>query len=618
MRHRLLRIAKDLALPLDAVTKAFGVVAARGAGKSYTASVMTEQLIKAGQHVVVIDPLGVWWGLRSSGDGRHEGLPIVIFGGDHADVPLDPGSGEMIADLVINEHLSVILDIGRFNKAEQVRFVTAFAVRLYQRNRRPLHLMLDEADMFAPQRPMHGEERMLGAMEDLVRRGRARGLGMTLITQRSAVINKNVLSQVDTLVALRTFAPQDRKAIEAWVEVHGDKKGRDEVLASLATLKIGEAWFWSPGWLGILKRIQVNRRETFDSSATPKVGVRIREPKRLAQVDLTRIKDQLASTIERAKREDPRELQVQVAGLKRHVEELKHQLGETIRLQKHTEIVEEKVVRTVEKKVPWLGRREIQAVRSLSAQIYSLVEHVRKLENLWGGVPSITNHLEGLADRVESPIREAMKSVQRMGGVSIGAKPAQELPKWAQTKPLPPLVKPMTRKGLADLKMSGIKDEPSPGDKPLLAGERRMVGILKAFHPKALSRVQLLTLAGLSNSGTTRNYVNRLLRDEIIGSTSLGSGFEGFVLLKLDAPADDVSREGFRAMWDKQLLAGERRILELLTTNPDMSRADLLEQAGLSNSGTTRNYLNRLKRCGLIEIDGDLIRRSRQIQELIG
>ena len=147
---RQLRIAKNLSLPLDAVTKAFGVVAARGAGKSYTASVMTEQLIKAGQHVVVVDPLGVWWGLRSSGDGRHEGLPIVIFGGDHADVPLDPGSGEMIADLVINEHLSVILDIGRFSKAEQVRFVTAFAVRLYQRNRRPLHLMLDEADMFAP------------------------------------------------------------------------------------------------------------------------------------------------------------------------------------------------------------------------------------------------------------------------------------------------------------------------------------------------------------------------------------------------------------------------------------------------------------------------------------
>jgi len=46
-----------------------------------------------------------------------------------------------------------------------------FAETLYHRNRLPLHLVLDEADAFAPQRPMHGQERMLGALQDLVRRG---------------------------------------------------------------------------------------------------------------------------------------------------------------------------------------------------------------------------------------------------------------------------------------------------------------------------------------------------------------------------------------------------------------------------------------------------------------
>jgi hypothetical protein len=42
----------------------------------------------------------------------------------------------------------------------------------FTRNRGPLQLVLDEADAFAPQRPQKGQERMLDAVEDLVRRGR--------------------------------------------------------------------------------------------------------------------------------------------------------------------------------------------------------------------------------------------------------------------------------------------------------------------------------------------------------------------------------------------------------------------------------------------------------------
>jgi hypothetical protein len=59
------------------------------------------------------------------------------------------------------------------------------------------------------------------AIEDLVRRGRARGIGITLVTQHSAVLNKDVLTQAEVLVALRTIAPQDREAIDAWIKVHG-------------------------------------------------------------------------------------------------------------------------------------------------------------------------------------------------------------------------------------------------------------------------------------------------------------------------------------------------------------------------------------------------------------
>lgn len=320
-----LSISADLKLPAEAVTQTFAVLAKRGSGKTYTALVLVEELLKASEQVVVVDPVGVCWGLRASADGRGPGLPIIVMGGEHGDVPLEVTAGETIANFLVEERQSAVLDLSLFRKGEQVRFMTDFAERLYHRNRQPLHLVLDEADAFAPQRPQKGQERMLGAVEDLVRRGRARGLGITLVTQRAAVLNKDVLTQTEVLVALRTTAPQDRNAIDAWVQAHGTPEQRDTLMESLAGLPIGDAWFWSPGWLDVFKRVHIRARETFDSSATPKAGAKRSEPKRLAQVDLAALKTRIAATIEKAKADDPSELRKQVADLKKRIAELERQ-----------------------------------------------------------------------------------------------------------------------------------------------------------------------------------------------------------------------------------------------------------------------------------------------------
>lgn len=310
-----LQIAGNLTLPSEAVTQTFAILAKRGAGKTYTAAVMAEEMLIANLPVVICDPIGVWWGLRAGADGKSPGLPIVVFGGDHGDVPLDAGAGETLARLIAEERLSCVVDLSKFRKGEQTHFMTSFAERLYHSNRHPLHLFLDEADAFAPQRPMPGEQRLLGALEDIVRRGRARGLGCTLITQRAAVLNKNVLTQIEVLVCLRTIAPQDRAAIDAWINVHGTIEQKARLAASLPSLPIGTAWFWSPGWLDLFQQIQVRRRKTFDSSATPAVGSAAMQPKQLAQVDLAKVSERLAATIAQAKAEDPRELRRRIAQL---------------------------------------------------------------------------------------------------------------------------------------------------------------------------------------------------------------------------------------------------------------------------------------------------------------
>lgn len=85
-----LALSADFTMPEDSVTSTIAILGKKGRGKTHTASVLAEELMDAGCLICVIDPTGVWHGLRSSADGREPGFPVVILGGDHADVALRP------------------------------------------------------------------------------------------------------------------------------------------------------------------------------------------------------------------------------------------------------------------------------------------------------------------------------------------------------------------------------------------------------------------------------------------------------------------------------------------------------------------------------------------------
>jgi hypothetical protein len=75
-------------LPLNAATKTFAILAKRGAGKSNTGAVLAEAFHKHHIPFVVCDPIDVWGGLRLAHTGKDKGLPVVVFGRAHADIPL--------------------------------------------------------------------------------------------------------------------------------------------------------------------------------------------------------------------------------------------------------------------------------------------------------------------------------------------------------------------------------------------------------------------------------------------------------------------------------------------------------------------------------------------------
>jgi hypothetical protein len=301
-----LHLSPTFSLPAEAVTQTFGILAVRGAGKSNAAVVMAEEMFKAGAHWVAIDPKGDWWGVRSNKEGTGPGLPVVIFGVKKADVPLEPTSGKLIADVIIDQAMTCVLDVSEFTEGEKVRFLNDFAEHLFRRKsseQPPTHLFLEEADDYIPQSTKgRGGDRgnlmahLVYVFERLVKQGRARGLGAT--------------------IALRTTSPQDRRAIEGWVSYHGV---RDDIIDTLPTLRNGEAWVWSPSWLQNVERIQFRQRETFDSGATPKMGQVRKAPVTIADVDLDALRVRMAETIERAKAEDPRQLRKRIAELERQV-----------------------------------------------------------------------------------------------------------------------------------------------------------------------------------------------------------------------------------------------------------------------------------------------------------
>jgi uncharacterized protein len=309
-----LRISTDLVLNADFVTSTQAILAQKGKGKTYAASVEAEELLDAGQQIVVIDPTDAWYGLRSSPDGRSTGYGIAVFGGDHGDVQLEAGGGSVLAEAVVRERFSAILCTETMTKAEELRFVGDFLETLYRKNREAMHLFIDEADQFAPQKPFGGEMKTCGATDDIVRRGRKKGIGCTLITQRASAINKNVLSQADMLVALGCSHPLDLDAIDKWVRKNADPKLAQEMMKSLPSLPRGEAWAWNPSQ-DLFKRIAIRQRRTFDSGATPRAGERKREPKVLAQIDLARLGKSMAEAAERQRQSDPKALRAQIAEL---------------------------------------------------------------------------------------------------------------------------------------------------------------------------------------------------------------------------------------------------------------------------------------------------------------
>lgn len=303
-------------IPNTALDDRLGFVGTSGSGKTYGAGTAVERLLHKRARVVIVDPLAAWWGLRLLADGKTASpFNVAIFGGLRGDLPLTQHAGELIGETAATMAESCIVDLSQLGtKSAERRFMTGFLDAIYRKAAgEPFHLVIDEADLFAPQKPPKGDETLLNLTEQIVRRGRIKGFIPWLITQRPAVINKNVLSQVDGLIAFMLTSSQDRDALDAWIEGQADKAGAKAIKDGLPALPIGTGVVWVPR-RGILDTKAFPAKETFDSSRTPKRGEKLKA-RALKPLDLGALKGRLATVEAETKASDPKALRAEVARL---------------------------------------------------------------------------------------------------------------------------------------------------------------------------------------------------------------------------------------------------------------------------------------------------------------
>src|SRR6266478_5150867 len=220
-----------IALPVEPSEKCC-IAGVSGSGKSYLAGRMVEQWLMAGTRVVVLDPVGIFFGLRTSFE-------------------CDPSGCMPFASV-------------HWYAAEFLNALGALGPRIVA----PVHIVVEEAPIFIPQTGALSryQRDCKAAFAQCARVYRNFGVGMTIVTQRAAAVSKDVLTQCGTVFAMRLAAKLDRRALMDWSASNASGVDVDAALARLALAEPGHGVLLSPTWGGESvngKSFKVLPRSTF-------------------------------------------------------------------------------------------------------------------------------------------------------------------------------------------------------------------------------------------------------------------------------------------------------------------------------------------------------------------
>ena len=185
------------------VGRSTAVLGITGSGKTNTAAVLIEELLTNNLPLTIVDIEGEYWGLK-------ERFEILVAGrSEHAELEIGAENAGRLAELSLKRGISVILDLSNFTQEEAYTFLLEYFNSLWETSgivRQPYQIVLEEAHEFVPQGVGTPLKQMLTR---IALRGRKRGLGIILMSQRSAKVEKDVLTQASLLFLHKVVHPID-------------------------------------------------------------------------------------------------------------------------------------------------------------------------------------------------------------------------------------------------------------------------------------------------------------------------------------------------------------------------------------------------------------------------
>lgn len=205
-----LRLSSDFAVDTDDYKREglrFSILAMSGHGKSNAAADLVEDVLEQHGQVIIIEPIPEWHTLKAKFN------TVVVIGGPYQDLPLEAGFAHEYVKAALEKGISLVVNVSDIeDDADQIRFISSFLWNLYrleQKYRRVLFLVLEEADIWAPQMWDQTSKQSLSRVSLIAKHGRKIGIFPILISQRPADLHKSPLSQCNINLFGKFTSPAD-------------------------------------------------------------------------------------------------------------------------------------------------------------------------------------------------------------------------------------------------------------------------------------------------------------------------------------------------------------------------------------------------------------------------
>jgi hypothetical protein len=352
------------------------VQASSGGGKSYALRRVVEQTAPHVQQVL-LDIEGEFQTLREKFD-------YVICAPFGADAVANPQTATILARRLRETRVSAVIDLYDLKMPERKKFVRLFLEEFVEAPKSMWHpciVVIDEAHHFCPEKD---EAESMAAVNDLITRGRKRGLCGILATQRLSKLNKDSAAELhNKLLGLTVLDTDVKRAAD---DLGLSKKDATLILRDLEP---GEFYCFGPALTKSVTKITVGNVITTHPTAGS--GAKLIPPPPSEKIkaalakltDLPKEAEQEARTIEDFKREN--------ANLKRE-----------LTLARKANPAPAKVeIKTIEK--PVVGMKAIAGIQKSEADMRKALKSFRAVQD------TINNVVVGMETQIDKLSKELQK-----------------------------------------------------------------------------------------------------------------------------------------------------------------------------------------------------------------